>query len=176
MAVVGLFLTMVVVLSSGSSSDLATAGPSVGPASVASGSWIWPITGPVIRPFDPPDSPYGSGHRGIDIAAPIGTTVVAPANGTVTFGGNVGGSLFLTIDHGGGVSSTYSWLSSVLVRKGDTVAQGQAVARSGPGHAGAATPHLHLGVKLDGTYDDPLAYLGPLNVSAYIRLAPSAVA
>src|SRR5438045_9674558 len=98
-------------------------------ASVASaGGWTWPVVGPVIQTFDPPDTPYGSGHRGIDIAASVGTTVVAPADGTVTFAGPVGGYLFLTIDHGGGLSSTYSWLSAQLVRKGDRVLQGQPVA------------------------------------------------
>src|SRR5205823_11604616 len=70
-------------------------------ASAAGGTWLWPVTGPVIRAFDPPASPYGSGHRGIDIAAPSGTVVVAPTAGTVAFAGAVGGYLFLTIDHGG---------------------------------------------------------------------------
>ena len=74
-----------------------------------------------VRGYDPPDSPYGSGHRGIDIATAIGTVVVAPDHGVVTFAGKVGGRLFLTIDHGGGVLSTCSWLTSVLVRKGDRV-------------------------------------------------------
>jgi murein DD-endopeptidase MepM/ murein hydrolase activator NlpD len=39
----------------------------VGPARAA-GDWSWPVVGPVIRAFDPPDTPFGSGHRGIDIA------------------------------------------------------------------------------------------------------------
>ena len=46
------------------------------PASAA-GTWVWPVTGPVIRGFDPPDDPYGTGHRGIDIAVPFGTTTAA---------------------------------------------------------------------------------------------------
>src|SRR4029453_4714116 len=82
------------------------------------GGGPWPILGPVIRGFDLPDDPYGPGHRGIDIAASVGTAIVAPADGTVAFAGPVGGLLFLTIDHGGGVSSTYSWLTANLVRKG----------------------------------------------------------
>ena len=76
--------------------------------------WTWPVTGPVIRGFDLPDDPYGSGHRGIDIAVSVGTTIVAPADGAVSFAGPVGGRLFLTIDHGGGLSSTYSWLTTDL--------------------------------------------------------------
>jgi murein DD-endopeptidase MepM/ murein hydrolase activator NlpD len=49
--------------------------------SAGAGGWTWPVVGPVIQAFDPPDTPYGSGHRGIDIAAEVGTTIVAPAMG-----------------------------------------------------------------------------------------------
>jgi len=136
------------------------------------GGWTWPVVGPVIQGFDPPDTPYGSGHRGIDIAATVGTTVVAPTDGTVTFAGPVGGHVFLTIDHGEGLSSTYSWLSANLVRKGDRVLAGQPIALTGWGHPGAPIPHLHLGVKLDGVYVDPLSYLGPVSLATFVRLAP----
>ena len=86
--------------------------------------WAWPVVGPVVRAFDPPDSPYGAGHRGIDIGVPVGTTVVAPDDGVVSFAGPVGGRLFVTIDHGGGLTSTASWLGSLLVRKNARVARG----------------------------------------------------
>jgi murein DD-endopeptidase MepM/ murein hydrolase activator NlpD len=138
----------------------------------AAGSWTWPVVGPVVRGFDPPGSPYGSGHRGIDIAAAVGTVVRAPAPGVVTFAGPVAGRLYVTIDQGGGVLSTCSFLSAVLVRKGDTVAEGQPVALSGTGHAGDVVPDLHLGVRLDGQYVDPLDYLGTPSVVDLIHLAP----
>src|SRR5215208_7388725 len=102
---------------------------------VASVPWSWPVTGAIVRGFDPPDSPYGTGHRGVDIAAPVGTTILAPDDGVVSFAGPVGGKLFLTIDHGGGVTSTCSWLTSLLVRKGAHVTRGQPVATTGWGHA-----------------------------------------
>jgi len=146
---------------------------SPGPAH-ASGDWTWPVVGPVIRAFDPPDSPFGSGHRGIDIAAAVDTPVHAAAAGTVTFAGPVGGRLFVTVDHGAGLESTYSFLSSISVRRGDLVSQGQAIARSGTGHAGDVVPDLHFGVKLSDVYVDPLEYLGPLEVWRFIRLAPLA--
>jgi murein DD-endopeptidase MepM/ murein hydrolase activator NlpD len=142
-----------------------------GPASAA-GTWSWPVSGPVLRPFDPPLSPYGSGHRGIDIAAPIGTPVLAPAPGTVTFAGKVGGQLFVTLNHGAGLESTYSWLSSIAVRKGDAVGAGAIIATTGYGHVAEPWSHLHLGVKLSDVYVDPLNYLGVMSVSDYIRLAP----
>jgi murein DD-endopeptidase MepM/ murein hydrolase activator NlpD len=140
---------------------------------VTATGWTWPVAGPVIRGFDLPDDPYGPGHRGMDIAATVGTTIVAPADGTVAFAGPVGGRLFLTIDHGAGVSSTYSWLTANLVRKGAAVTRGQPVALTGWGHPGALVPHLHFGVKLDGGYVDPYAYLGPLSLASFVRLAPT---
>jgi murein DD-endopeptidase MepM/ murein hydrolase activator NlpD len=143
------------------------------PAS-ASGTWTWPVIGPVIRGFDPPGSPYGAGHRGIDIAAPDASVVRAPAAGVVTFAGNVGGRLFVTIDHGGGLLSTCSFLSSLLVHKGDVVVQGQDIARSGTGHVGDSTPNVHLGVRLAGQYVDPMTYLGAASIVDLIRLAPIA--
>jgi murein DD-endopeptidase MepM/ murein hydrolase activator NlpD len=134
--------------------------------------WIWPVQGPVVRAFDPPDSPFGSGHRGIDIAATPGTTVLAVADGTVTFAGFVGGRLFVTIDHGGGLESTYSFLDSRLVARNDVVLAGAPIATTGTGHTDSSVAHLHLGAKLDDAYVDPMTYLAPIGVSSFIRLAP----
>jgi murein DD-endopeptidase MepM/ murein hydrolase activator NlpD len=159
-----LFLFVVVTVSTG---------PAVVPVRAqAAGTWVWPVTGPVIRGFDPPDDPYGSGHRGIDIPAAYGTPVRAADAGTVTFAGKVGGELFVTVNHGFGLASTYSWVSALLVRKNDVVARGQTIALSGAGHPGAPVAHLHFGAKLAGEYVDPMAYLAPLSVAGMIRLAP----
>lgn len=127
--------------------------------------------GSVIRDFDPPASPYGSGHRGIDIAASPSTPVLAPAPAQVSFAGKVGGHLFVTLDHGGGLESTYSWLTSIAVHKGDQVAAGAVIAASGPGHPADVIANLHLGVKLHDVYVDPLDYLSLASVADYIRLA-----
>src|SRR5262245_22834221 len=120
------------------------------------GTWTWPVQGPVIRGFDPPDTPFGAGHRGIDIAVAPGTPIVAPEAGTVSFAGRVGGELFVTIVHGGGLSSTCSWISSATVRDGDVVSRGQLIGTTGTGPPGASVAHLHFGAKLDGEYVDPL--------------------
>lgn len=136
------------------------------------GTWVWPAIGPVVRDFDPPEDPYGAGHRGIDIAAPFGTPVRAPEAGVVTFAGKVGGELYVTIDHGAGLRSTCSWLSAIAVRKGDVVARGATVGSTGQGHPGATASHLHFGVRADGVYVDPLTFLGPAPVSALVHLAP----
>jgi len=138
------------------------------------GTWPWPVSGPVIRGFDSPDTPFGAGHRGIDIAVAPGTPILAPEAGTVSFAGRVGGELFVTIVHGGGLSSTYSWISVATVRKGEVVVRGQMIGATGTGHPGSGAPHLHLGVKLDGEYVDPLELLAPLGVQDLIRLVPVA--
>jgi murein DD-endopeptidase MepM/ murein hydrolase activator NlpD len=137
--------------------------------------YVKPVPGPVIRHFEPPPTPYWAGHRGIDIATPYGTTVVASAGGTVHFAGQVGGQLFVSIDHADGIRTTYSFLSAVLVREGAYVDQGAPVARSGPGHAGETPAHLHFGMILSGDYIDPEAALVRSlrrNLWRVIHLAP----
>jgi murein DD-endopeptidase MepM/ murein hydrolase activator NlpD len=136
------------------------------------GSWQWPILGPVIRGFAPPPTPYSSGHRGIDIAASFGTPVRAPADGTVSFAGPVGGSLFVTIDHPDGYKSTSSYLSRILVHRNQRVTAGEILALSGRGHPEVSTTHLHFGVRLDGEYIDPLSVLAPQSVVDIVSLAP----
>jgi len=163
-------------LSSASSGDADGPAPddlAFAPA-LPNGTWSWPVSGPVIRGFDPPDTPFGAGHRGIDVAVAPGTPILAPEAGTVSFAGRVGGELFVTIVHSGGLSSTYSWISSSAVRKGDVVSRGQTIGATGTGHPGAGVPHLHVGVKLDGVYVDPLQFLAPLGVQDLIRLVPIA--
>jgi len=142
------------------------------PAAHASGDWSWPVVGPVIRGYDPPESPYGSGHRGIDIAAPVGTPVVAAAGGVVSFAGPVSGRLFVTVDSESGVMASYSYLSSMRVRKGDAVAQGAVLGGSGTGHAGVTPAHLHFGVRVNGEYADPMSFLTAPSVVSLVRLAP----
>jgi murein DD-endopeptidase MepM/ murein hydrolase activator NlpD len=135
----------------------------------------WPLRGPIVRGYEQPANPYASGHRGIDIGAPVGTQVKASADGVVHFAGKVAGSLFVSIDHDGGMQTTYSWVSEVDTRKGAQVHKGDVIALSGTGHPGSSEPtHLHFGVKLDGDYVDPMQYLGSVDVAELIHLAPLA--
>lgn len=144
-----------------------------GPAE-ASGKMLWPVTGPILRGFDGPDSPYSAGHRGIDIGAPVGTLIHSPASGVVSFAGKVAGSLYVSIDHANGVRSTCSWLSTVTVKKGQSVDAGEVIGTTGLGHPGSVTPHLHFGTKIDGVYVDPLSLLEAMDLSELIRLVPVA--
>ena len=100
-------------------------------------------------------------HLGIDVAAPYGTTVVAPAAGTVIRVATASGyGLVLEIDHGNGIVTKYGHLSRFLVRMGQAVVRGQPIAAVG--NSGLATgPHLHYEVHVNGTIVDPLTYVLP---------------
>ena len=117
-----------------------------------------PVDGPIARHFEPPPTPFTAGHRGLDFLAPEGSVVVASAGGVVAFAGQVGGRLFVSIDHEGGYRTTYSYLDAILCSRGDVVAQGTPVARSGLGHGDAESPeepHLHFGLREGDLYLDP---------------------
>jgi murein DD-endopeptidase MepM/ murein hydrolase activator NlpD len=138
----------------------------------AYGTYSWPVRGQVTGEYDPPETPFGSGHRGIDIDAPLGTPVQAAEGGTVAFAGPVAGALFVSIDHPDGVRTTYSWLSEVRARAGDRVERGAIVGLTGSGHPGVDPPHLHLGARYGGEYIDPMLLLGGGSVVGLVRLAP----
>jgi len=108
--------------------------------------FAWPLIGPVTGVYGSQrfyNGVAGSPHYGVDIAKPVGTLVKAPAGGVVTlvhpdmfFSGGT-----LIIDHGHGLSSTFIHLNKILVKKGDDIVQGQAIAHVGK--TGRATgPHL----------------------------------
>jgi len=143
-----------------------------GSSGPAYGSYAWPVKGAVVRAFEEPQNPYGAGHRGIDIAVPFGTAMVASQDGTVSFAGWVAGSLFISIDHSDGVRTTYSWLSAVLVTKGGQVGRGDLIGNTGHGHPNVPTPHLHFGARVGSTYIDPMLLLEGADVVGLIHLAP----
>jgi murein DD-endopeptidase MepM/ murein hydrolase activator NlpD len=124
----------------------------------APGPWLWPVDPPhtIVRPWIAPATPYSAGHRGIDIAAPA-ATVRAPAAGTVHFAGVVVDRPVVSIRHAGGLITSYEPVTTELVA-GDAVARGDPVGVVEAGHC--ASRCLHFGVRLDGEYVSPLAYLG----------------
>ena len=99
-------------------------------------------------------------HQGIDIAAEMGTPIVATADGVVTLAGwNAGGyGNMVDIDHGSGVSTRYGHASAVVVTAGQRVRRGQIIAYVGStGHS--TGPHLHYEVRLSGQPVNPSSYL-----------------
>jgi murein DD-endopeptidase MepM/ murein hydrolase activator NlpD len=148
------------------------AGPAARPAPAVAATYAWPVVGRIIDPFHLPGGPFSAGHRGIDIAAPAGTPVHAASAGVVAFAGSVAGSLFVSIDQPDGVRTTYGYLSSVAVHRGDEVLRDQVIAASGAGHPGKLPAHLHFGARVGGVYINPLPLLVPLMVAPLIHLAP----
>jgi hypothetical protein len=113
------------------------------------GGYLPPVAdGEITDHFRPPSTPYGAGNRGIDERTVPGSLVLASADGEVVFAGAVAGSLHITLLHGDGLRTSYSFLASILVQPGQRVARGTPI-----GTTGAI---FHFGVR------DPLgAYLDP---------------
>ena len=128
------------------------------------GSYMWPATqgSRISSYFGPRTSPTAgasSNHKGIDIPCPTGSDVVASAAGTVVvsqYSSSAG--YYIMIDHGNGVSTVYMHNSQLVVSVGQSVEQGQVIAKAGS--TGYSTgSHCHFGVMVNGTYVNPLDYL-----------------
>jgi hypothetical protein len=123
---------------------------------------IWPLKGWVSSGFGWRRSPYSHQrqmHEGIDIAAPIGSLIRAPADGIVTFAGlETGYGRLISIHHGYGISTRYGHCSEILVEKGERVKRSQPIATVGV--SGRATgPHLHYEVRVNKVPVNPRKYL-----------------
>ena len=120
----------------------------------------------VTRYFDPPDTPYGPGHRGVDLAATPGTPVLAAGPGVVGYVGVLAGRGVVTVLHAGGLRTTYEPVHP-LVRPGQHVLAGSRLGTVLAGHAGCPAPAcLHWGLLRADTYLDPLSLLarGPVRL------------
>lgn len=131
--------------------------------------WQWPLdpVPNVVRYFEPPSSPYGAGHRGVDLAGHAAQQVLAIGDGTVAFAGTVAGRGVVVVDHGR-LDSTYQPVTPV-VRAGATVHAGQPIGFLQLLHSHCAPAAcLHLGVRRGDAYLDPLLRLG----ARPVRLKP----
>jgi len=159
MRAIGLVLAFALATTALPAPALATGPPAgVVPAAADTTPWSWPVAAPrqVIRAFLGPPEPWQPGHRGVDIAARDGE-LRSPADGVVRFAGWVVDRGVLSIDHGGGVISSYEPVSA-FVAEGETVERGQPLARIEAGHCDV--PCVHVGVRVDGEYRSPLRWLG----------------
>ena len=126
-----------------------------------------PVPGPVITRFDPPDLTWGTGHRGVDLDGAAGETVVAAADGTVTYASVLAGRGVVVVDHGV-VRTTYEPVAAT-VAVGDVVSRGQPIGRLQAGHPSCpGQTCLHWGLRRGDAYLDPLLLLG-----ATVRLLPA---
>ncbi|MFF2316766.1 M23 family metallopeptidase [Arthrobacter sp. NPDC058097] len=140
----------------------------------APAGWHWPLAPrpAVLRPFDPPDKPWLSGHRGVDLgSASDGGPVTAPEAGTISFVGVVVDRPVITIDHGNGLRSSFEPVRSKL-KKGASVAKGAVVGTLLAGHCGRS-PCVHWGVRRGGEYLNPLSFILDLRPSVLLPLKGS---
>lgn len=131
--------------------------------------FIWPLRGQVVADWSLEVLAYDETmgdwrtHSGIDISAPVGTEVMAVANGTVASveQDDLMGTT-VTIAHADGLESIYANLAAVpTVEAGDQVQVGDVIGATGTTAAAesARAPHLHLEMRKDGESVDPLSYL-----------------
>lgn len=113
----------------------------------------YPTTGGIYRK-------YGEdGAKGIDFEAPTGTPVYASADGTVAETDPGRNGITVTVNHHGNMETVYEYMKVILVKKGDEVKKGDLIGYSGT-TGDTAYQTLFFGVRINGSYVDPMDYLG----------------
>lgn len=156
----------------GGRAGAAEARPYPSAAEARAGSWQWPV--PSHRPvaaYAAPPTRYAAGHRGIDLAAAPGLPVAAPADAVVRFAGVVVDRPVVTLDHGGGVLSSFEpVLAGPSV--GSSVGRGAVIGTmASGGHCADAC--LHVGVRIDGEYVSPLRFFDRVPRAVLLPLGPT---
>ncbi len=124
--------------------------------------FVCPVTGQISSAYGYRNDPFTGEtkyHKGVDVAVPEGTAVKAAFSGTVTEASfnNIGGN-YIVIDHGNGISGYYGHLQVCTVSKGDKVATGDVIGKSGK--TGKVTgAHLHFQLSYKGRTVNPETYL-----------------
>ncbi|MCO4754616.1 MAG: M23 family metallopeptidase [Bacteriovoracaceae bacterium] len=123
---------------------------------------ILPSVGWITSYFGHRVSPYAGKvkmHEGLDVGAPFGTPIVAPADGVITFAGHKPGfGNFVQIDHGYGIETIYAHAQKVIAKNGQRIKRGNLIAKVGS--TGYSTgPHLHYEVRVNGIAVDPLYFV-----------------
>ncbi len=147
-------------------------GSSSSPSSTGEGyydgqlSWPVPASSNITSGFgyrSQPTAGASTNHKGIDIAAALGTPIVAAGSGNVIASGPASGyGNWIKIDHGNGLTTTYGHMKILYVSSGQTVTAGQTIALVGS--EGVSTgPHLHFQVEVNGTPVNPLTYFNKSN-------------
>jgi len=139
----------------------------------AAARYGWPLSPrpAVVTPYDPPAQRWMSGHRGVDLAATDGQSVLAAGDGTVTFAGQVGGKTVVSIRHTPALWTTYEPVEP-QVHEGDVVRRGDVIGTVTGEHEGCPVAAcLHWGARTgagpSGGYRNPLGLVGALRVRLY---------
>ena len=129
---------------------------------LASTPSVWPVRGWITSGFGRRVSPFTGtykDHEGLDIATRMGTPIIAPADGRVTYVGVESGyGKLLVIDHGYGVMTRYGHNSKIFTKVGEEIKRGQKIAAVGS--TGRSTgPHVHYEVRVNGVPVNPKNYI-----------------
>ncbi len=129
---------------------------------LAAAPTLWPVQGRITGSFGERIDPFsgeGAFHRGVDISSEIGTRIMAPADGVVSFSNIMNGyGRAVMIDHGNGISTLYGHMSGFAVSYGQLVHRGDTIGYVGS--SGRSTgPHLHYEVRIFNTPVNPHKYL-----------------
>lgn len=133
--------------------------------------YTWPLRPrpAVVRPFDKPEHNWLPGHRGVDLAGSPGQTVLSAGEGVVVFAGTVAGKPVVSVDHAGGLRTTYEPVKAT-VKVGRRVQKGSPLGTLEAGHAECRSAAcLHWGLRRDREYLDPLGLIHAVP----IRLKPT---
>jgi murein DD-endopeptidase MepM/ murein hydrolase activator NlpD len=120
--------------------------------------WRAPLSGTlrVVRGFEPAPTPWGAGHRGVDLGARSGTAVRSAGSGVVVFARNLAGRGVVSVEHAPGIRTTYEPVRAVI-REGSFVSAGTLLGYlTDGGHQPGA---LHWGLRIRGSYADPMRLL-----------------
>lgn len=147
------------------------AGPLLAAGSAAAtAGWRWPLDPPVavVAEFSAPSGPFAPGHRGVDLGGRVGEPVRSAGAGLVAFAGVVAGRGVVSVDHPGGLRTSYEPVAATVAR-GDQVGAGAVLGRleAVASHCPPAAC-LHWGLRRGDIYLDPRSLLGAVRV----RLLP----
>ncbi len=144
---------------------------------LASTPTIWPVKGWLTAGFGQRRSPFTGQrqmHEGVDIANTVGTPIIAPADGIVTYTGPLGGfGDVVSVDHGHKISTFYAHLQQHKVAKGQRVRRGDVIGSVGT--TGRVTgPHLHYEIQVNEVSVDPTKYVIDQETVKYLGNGESA--
>jgi murein DD-endopeptidase MepM/ murein hydrolase activator NlpD len=135
------------------------------PEPMSGNSFRWPVQGRIVSAFG--TKPDGGHNDGIDVAVPMGTSVMAAENGVIAYAGDElkGYGNLVLIRHSNNWVSAYANNSEILVKRGDQVRRGQIIAKAGRSGQ-ASQPQLHFELRKGSRPVDPTKYMTSAQANA----------